>query len=107
MKDSDGRKAGWSRGTNYSLQNKAVLSSVLRQDAPQCFNNLRFGGGRTKGGNGMRSPRGRGAPEVFLSAFLSFAEKPGLLKHGAVDFRSVFCCVFRPMREKGVGELLL
>jgi len=36
-----------------------------------------------------------------------FVEKPGLLKHGVVDFCNVFCCVCRPVREKGVGELLL
>lgn len=57
--------------------------------------------------NGMRGPRGPGTLEVFLSPILFFTEKPGLLKRGAVDFRSVFCCVFRPMRERGVGELLL
>lgn len=42
---------------------------------------------------------------VFI--FLFFIEKPGLLKYGVVDFCNIFCCVFRPMREKGVGELLL
>lgn len=60
-----------------------------------------------KDGNGMHGPRGRGTLEVFLSPILFSTEKPELLKHGAVDFHNVFCCVFRPMREKGVGELLL
>lgn len=45
--------------------------------------------------------------EVFLSSFLFFIEKSGLLKYVVVDFCNIFCCVFRPMREKGVGELLL
>lgn len=36
-----------------------------------------------------------------------FTEKSGLLKYGAVEFGSIFCCVYRPVREKGVGELLL
>lgn len=43
----------------------------------------------------------------FLSSLLFFAEKPGLFKYGVVDFCNIFCCVCRPMREKGVGELLL
>lgn len=45
--------------------------------------------------------------EVVLSSVLFFIEKPGLLKYGVVDFCNIFGCVFRPMREKGVGELLL
>lgn len=44
---------------------------------------------------------------VVLSSDLFFVGKPGLLKYGVVDFCNMFCCVFRPMREKGVGELLL
>lgn len=38
---------------------------------------------------------------------LSLVVKPGLFKYGVADSCNIFCCVFRPMREKGVGELLL
>lgn len=57
--------------------------------------------------NRMCDSRGYEVFKMFLSSFLFFIEKPGLLKHGVVDFCNIFCCVFRPMREKGVGELLL
>lgn len=57
--------------------------------------------------NGMYDSRGHKIFEAFSSSILFFIEKPGLLKYGVVDFCNVFCCVFRPTREKGVGELLL
>lgn len=55
----------------------------------------------------MYDSRGHEVFKVFLSSFLFFIEKPGLLKYGVVDFCNIFCCVFRPVTEKGVGELLL
>lgn len=45
--------------------------------------------------------------EVVLPSICLFIEKPGLLKYRAVEFGSIFCCVYRPVREKGVWELLL
>lgn len=55
----------------------------------------------------MHGSHGYEVFKVFLFSFLFFIEKPGVLKYGVVDFCNIFCCVFRPMREKGVGELLL
>lgn len=57
--------------------------------------------------NRMYDSHGYQVFKVFLSSFFFFIEILGLLKYGVVDFCNIFCCVFRPMREKGVGELLL
>lgn len=45
--------------------------------------------------------------KVVLSSVFFSIEKSRLLKYRVVDCCNMFCCVFRPMREKGVGEWLL